>query len=83
MAYVCDAHQIVSARPATPHQAGILETLASAPRRALAWLSAWSDAADEASIGRDFFLRSGGKLTDGMERELMRRVMNSNWNQRD
>jgi hypothetical protein len=30
-----------------------------------------------------FLARSGGRLTDDLERELMRRISTSNWNMRD
>jgi hypothetical protein len=30
-----------------------------------------------------FLARSGGRITDDLERELMRRISTSNWNMRD
>lgn len=84
MAYVCDTREIpLPTAGATPARTDLLLRIARIPGRVAGWLAAWGDAADEAAIGRDFFLQTGGKLTDGMERELMRRVMASNWNARD
>ena len=75
MAYVCDADQIVLARPAAPHRAGVLERIAALPHRAFEWISAWNEAADEAAVARDVYGPCGGKLTDGHEREMMRRLL--------
>jgi len=79
MAYVCDVDQIAAGERAAPRHAGIVETLAALPRRALDWLSAWNDAAEEAAISRQVFGDRGGRLTDSAEREMMQRVLHRNW----
>ena len=78
MAYVCDVDQIVQGRPA-PRPAGFVERLSALPGRALDWLAAWNDAADEAAAARRVFTPCGGKLTDGLEREMMQRVLQRDW----
>ncbi|MFO1134782.1 MAG: hypothetical protein U1E30_06335 [Rhodoblastus sp.] len=79
MAYVCDADQIVLAKPAAPPRAGVVAALAALPRRAVDWISAWNEAADEAAVARDVYGPCGGKLTDGLEREMMRRLLKTDW----
>ncbi len=74
MAYVCDADQARFAQPLAPRRAGVLETVAALPRRALDWLAAWDEAAEEAAAGRAVYGNCGGKITDGLEREMMRRL---------
>ncbi|MEI2734834.1 MAG: hypothetical protein V9G24_08480 [Rhodoblastus sp.] len=80
MAYVCDADQIVLAKPAAPQRAGALATLVALPRRAVEWISAWNEVADEAAVARDVYGPCAGKLTDGLEREMMRRLLKTGWN---
>ena len=75
MAYVSDARHVA----AHADQTGILRRLAQAPRSMLAWLSAWNAAAGEAAAARRVISPCGGKLTDGMEREMMDRVLHRDW----
>lgn len=79
MAYVCDANQIVLAKPAAPRRASALQTIVALPRRAFEWISAWNEAADEAAVAREVYGPCGGKLTDGYEREMMRRLLKTDW----
>ena len=83
MAYVCDADQIVLDQPVAPRHAGLFETLASLPRRALDRIVAWNEGADEAAAARDIYGGAAGKLTDAMEREMMRRLMPRSWSALD
>ena len=80
MAYVCDADQIVLAKPVAPQKTSALESIAALPRRVIEWISAWNEAADEAAVARDVYGPCGGKLTDGLEREMMRRLLKADWN---
>jgi len=45
-------------------------------------VSDWSQSDEERVIG-DYIARSGGRLTDTIEREMMERRMVSNWTVRD
>jgi len=80
MAYVCDTEFIAPTTPAAKPTSWS-SSLASLPRRALAWLAAWNEAADERA-GRTLFGRTDGKITDAMEREMMRRVLGGDWSPR-
>ena len=45
-------------------------------------VSEWGHGDDEREVG-DFIARSGGRLTDNIEREMMERKMVSNWTVHD
>lgn len=76
MAYVCDVEEMGGAADGAPAaKASVAARLARIPGAAMAWLSAWNEAADEAALARRTFGACGGKLTDGLEREMMRRLL--------
>lgn len=76
MAYVCDVDQIVSAKPLAPRRAPLVARLA---HRVRAWIGAWNEDVDEAAVARRLYGNCAGKLTDGMEREMMRRLTRGDW----
>ena len=47
-------------------------------KRVLHAISGWDQAQADQEIGR-MLTRSGGRLTDDLERRMMQRVMTSNW----
>lgn len=76
MAYVCDMDEVgVARRVEILPKARLGARLARLPRRALDWLIAWNEAADEAALAHRTFGNCGGKLTDGLEREMMQRTL--------
>lgn len=76
MAYVCNVDEVGGARPSAPvAKASLVARLARVPGALVEWLAAWNEAADEAALARRTFGNCGGKLTDGLEREMMRRVL--------
>ena len=76
MAYVCDMDRVGEARRLEILPKMTLGArIAALPQRALDWLIAWNEAADEAAVARQTFGNCGGKLTDGLEREMMRRLL--------
>ncbi len=73
MAYVCDMDQLGSSHRVA--KASLGAKLAGYARNAVDWLAAWNEAADEAAIARQTYGACGGKITDGLEREMMRRLL--------
>ncbi|HMN73022.1 MAG TPA: hypothetical protein PKA55_14255 [Rhodoblastus sp.] len=76
MAYVCDIDHVGASRriPAAP-KASFGARIAGYAQRAADWLAAWNEAADEAAIARRTYGACGGKITDGLEREMMRQLL--------
>lgn len=79
MAYVCDIDQMGAARRVDEVPEKKLGAIAALPQRALDWLVAWNEAAEEAAVARRTFGNSGGKLTDGLEREMMQQLLRTDW----
>lgn len=73
MAYVCDMDQVGSSHRIA--KASLGAKVAGFAHNAAVWLAAWNEAADEAAIARQTYGACGGKITDGLEREMMRRLL--------
>ena len=87
MAYACDHDEPILRATAESHAnqglPGFLARLAVFARTLWDAVVSWGDRRDEAAIARFLHLRAGGKLTDGVERELLNRLMATNWSLRE
>ncbi len=65
-------------RKAPPRQSAAVRGAVAFLRHIAGRLRLWAEAGDDAQVA-DLLARSGGRLTDDIEREMMRRWTTRNW----
>ncbi len=74
MAYIYNIDQVGAARR-SPAVTSLGAKATAVAQRVIDWLVAWNEAADESAAARTTYGMCGGKITDGLEREMMRRLL--------